>query len=519
MSDITLTPRDLPITRVTLFEDRGEIMRRGVVTLPAGPARITLKGVTPLLVDRLVSAWFDATTAAHVEDIHIQRRWVARGELPTAQDEARLAALAEEIKGAEYTLEVARQRYSRALQQRTATATLLSRYTRQVGRALWTDQGEPDQWSAAVAQLTAALTEADSKLHSARQDQWQAEEAVERLHDLVDSSRDQQQTPVADVTLQITGEGGELPLCLSAVVPCALWRPSHEAHLIEGEGGPQIQWRTFATVWQRTGEDWSGVELILSTARPSAGAHLPPLRPDRLHTRLKSVEERRAITVAHRVQAIERDTAAAPGVDDGGEIRVLTPEAREDIPSDGRPHRVAVGGFTEGAEVDLVTRPEVATYVYSRATTVNPMSTPLLAGPVVLIRGGAYVGTGDLGYVGPKERFELSFGSDDRFTVRHKRRRITEDRMLVSNRTHFVHEVELSSTGAGLAEVNLVLRLPVSELKQVKVIPSHTSEGVPAPDADGLVTVPVALRPGGHREITAGFYFELQGQVRLPDPW
>ncbi|MFN3197362.1 MAG: mucoidy inhibitor MuiA family protein [Bradymonadia bacterium] len=519
-------PADLPIARITLFEDRGEVLRSASLSLPKGPTQVKIEGLSPLIVDRLVSAWFEPPqgVAAHVEDIHIERRWVdVEAEDPAEDTPARLKGLAAQIKAAEQDLETARQRYTRALQQRKATAALLNRYTGQVGRALWTDQGDPEQWSAAVDRLTEALKSADARLHTCREAQWHAEESLEQLRDLVDGRRQTEQVMVADVTLQVTGDGGEIPLKLSAVTPCALWRPAHEAHLEEGDEGPRIAWQIFATVWQRTGEDWSDVELVLSTARPGAGARLPDLSEDRLYLRAKTPEEQRTISVTHRTEAISRDDAGAtvPGVDDGGEIRVLRPSGPVSIPSDGRPHRVAVGQFTEAAELDLVVRPEASTHVYLRASMHNPMSTPLLAGPVTLLRDGAYVGTGDLLYIGGGEAFELSFGSDDRFVVRHRRRRRVEDRMLGRDRTHFVHEVELASTGEGPETVHLALRMPVSELKQVKVVPSsqYCSEGDPRPDVDGLVILPVTLHPGRAKELSLGFHFETQGSVHLPDPW
>lgn len=529
---ITITPEALPITRVTVFEDRAEVMRQATLSLPAGPQKLCIEGLTPLVVDRLVSAWFEPPpgAAAHIEDIHIQRRWVAVGEQPDDSVASRLRGLADQIQGAEQALEEARQRYTRALQQRTAVESLLRRYTRQVGRALWTEQGDPDRWSSAVERLSAGLSEADVRLHEARKEQWAAEEAVERLRDLVDGRRQQEQVMVTDVTLQISGDGGDLPLSLSSVVPCALWRPAHEAHLtgvgqtspIASPGeGPRVAWQMFATVWQCTGEDWRDVELILSTARPGVGARLPDLRPDPLYLRTKSPEEQRTVVVAHRTQAVERDTSAVPGVDDGGEIRTLTPTGTVSVPSDGRPHRIAVGGFEQAAEVALVARPEVAAHVYLTSRLANPLGGPLLAGPVALLRDGAYVGTGDIGYIGGGETFDLSFGSDDRFTVRYDQRRHTEDRMIARNRRHFVQHVALSFTGAEATPVVVTLRMPVSELKQVRVVPSEAwcSQGRPEPDADGLVTLPLHLHPGSDKEITLGFHFETSGSVSLPDPW
>jgi uncharacterized protein (TIGR02231 family) len=298
-----------------------------------------------------------------------------------------------------------------------------------------------------------------------------------------------------------------------------LWRPSHDARLLDGK----VTWETFATVWQQTGEAWRDVELVLSTARPSAGAQLPALTEDRLTLRLKSAQERKTITVEHRQEAVSRQDlkGGAPGVYDGGVPRTFKPAGRVSIPSDGKPHRVGVGGFEAPCSSELVTCPELAPRVYLRASLRNTAGYPLLAGPVTLMHNGGYVGTGDVPYVGPGDSLDVSFGSDDRFTVRHTRRRVEQEKLLVKDVTHYVTEVELQHTGQGSDRVLMMLRLPVSEVAQLKVLasPAHSSEGIPAPDADGLVKIPVKLTAGETSTTRLAFHFDTSGDVRVPDPW
>ena len=49
MSATTVT---LPVIKVTVLEDRALVERRGEVTLPAGPQRVRVEGLSPLAVDR-----------------------------------------------------------------------------------------------------------------------------------------------------------------------------------------------------------------------------------------------------------------------------------------------------------------------------------------------------------------------------------------------------------------------------------------------------------------------------------
>src|SRR4030095_5858559 len=62
---------------------------------------------------------------------------------------------------------------------------------------------------------------------------------------------------------------------LSYQLPDAGWRPLYDARL-DSEAG-HVELAQLGEVQQRTGEDWSGVALTLSTARPAVGAGLPEL--------------------------------------------------------------------------------------------------------------------------------------------------------------------------------------------------------------------------------------------------
>jgi len=59
---------------------------------------------------------------------------------------------------------------------------------------------------------------------------------------------------------------------------------------------------------------------------------------------------------------------------------------------------------------------------------------------------------------------------------------------------HFIREAVLSQTGTATEKVLVHLRVPVSEVKQLKVLPSpqHTTVDVQA-DEHGMLRVPVEL--------------------------
>jgi uncharacterized protein (TIGR02231 family) len=279
---------------------------------------------------------------------------------------------------------------------------------------------------------------------------------------------------------------------------------------------------THGAVWNRTGEAWRGARLVLSTARPSLGAELPGLSEDRLRLRQKTAEEKKTIVIEHRIERVPPSASqgGAPGVDDGGEARIFAVDGA-DIPDDGRPHSVELASFEVPCALLRVAIPERAPQVFLRASFKNGGRHPLLAGPVTLIDNGAWAGTGDVLFTGAGDDLDLSMGSDDRFTVRLTKKVIIEKRTLSKDLSHYVQEATLTSTATTPEPVLVILRLPVSEVAQVKVLqsPQHGTDGELKIDAHGLARVNAVLAPGKDKKVAVAFTFDTSGDVQIPAPW
>ncbi|MYT75389.1 MULTISPECIES: DUF4139 domain-containing protein [unclassified Streptomyces] len=108
---------------------------------------------------------------------------------------------------------------------------------------------------------------------------------------LARSSTDAPTAPVrttvsADLSLRETGEGaaaGPVDIEIEYRVPGAVWVPSYRLTQRQGEDGGRLVLR--ASVAQRTGEDWSGVRLGLSTADLHRPTGVPSLRSVRIGRR------------------------------------------------------------------------------------------------------------------------------------------------------------------------------------------------------------------------------------------
>jgi uncharacterized protein (TIGR02231 family) len=506
------------VSHVTVYEDRADVVRRCIVDVPAGASAVVLRDLSPLIEEGRVLARIEGD--GHVDDIRIDRRFSAVPDAigrRRAQREAWRVERLDERAGLVVAVTLAEQQRRLAESVLRSWASSSSRRTGRGAVDIAHIEGERQR-------LQQAVLDADTALVSARANVARLDAALAQQQ--LDEPTDPAPRRVCDVVVRLSAPAaGTITIVVSTVVPCAAWRPEHDASLSRDNDDATagtVHVAGHGSVWNRTGEDWRACSLTLSTARPSLGAQVPSLSVDRLRLRAKTAEERRTIVVQHRTEAVPKDASrgGAPGVDDGGEVRAFSVE-NATILDDGRPHRLALFAFSSPAKIARVAVPEKSRHVFLRASFRNAGSAPLLAGPVQLRDNGAFVGVGDVNFVGVGDDVDLAFGSDDAFTVDFDRRRIDEKRIVGKDLEHWVQEARLTSTRPLPTSVSVVFRLPVSELAQLKVLPSsqHTTIGEVRADDHGLVHASTVIDAGGERKLALAFSFDTSGDVVVPAPW
>jgi uncharacterized protein (TIGR02231 family) len=495
---------DTQATRVTLFEDRAEVRRRALIPITQpGALWVALEGVTPLLEDRSLQAAILAGPPARILGLRARRRMVPVGGASAEEIDA-LEAAAREATVALHLIEGEQQR----VQGHLARLALL---TQQWVDALAAAPATPDDASAAPWRAAWAALQAEEGRHLDALSDLRAQERRHRAAQELAQARLRAARTQGPSRMRLVVEvqldpqaAGELSLELRYRAPCALWRPEHLLSLLPArDNAPrQLEIVTYATAWQRTGEDWDGVEARFSTARPASAASAPFLEDDLLWLRRKTEAERQRIVVEAREQVIQvagldgrANADELPGVDDGGEPLELAPDDPIRLPSDGEPRRFAVARAIVEVALERVLMPEKAEAAWLRARWTWQGPKPLLAGPARLVRDGSFVGLGRLDFVGQGEVAQISMGRDDALRVR---RRVTEkeDRKLLSQARHVEREVEvfLSNLSDQPRRVLLTERVPVSEIEAVQC-EVKDAEGWRHDKRDGFLEVLVDVGP------------------------
>jgi uncharacterized protein (TIGR02231 family) len=527
----------VPVTEVTLLEDRALVVRTGIIELPPGRSRLRIAQVAPVLVDKTLAAELslpDGDSGELPEDLRVRsvsvRRWRVTRE---ADRPANLADVRATRRAKQLELDRAKQTLERLAAERAAIDKLIGLTITELNEDVgW---GRQERWAEQLAQLDAKLGELGSET---RKITHQNRILARELNDL--STLEAANTTLgSEVTAELTLEflnPDKLPRRLSLrvdyLVPGALWRPWHTARLIEETvssrsaiepvgGSSRVEFTCEGAVWQATGEDWTDVQLMFSTERPSLGVTPPSLATDTLRVRKKSatVEVESRDEKVHTAglgsdDAKKREADELPGIDDGGEAIMLRGRVKATVPGDGRPYRVPIFSFESPAETALICAPELVPSVMLRSRLGNLADHALLAGPVDLVRNSGLVGRTSLLFIAPGERFELGWGPDASLRVHRAVQELEHEKRMMSSWTRKPRKVtvKLSNLSPTKKTIEVKERMAVSEIEKVEVEVTEASQGK-KPDADGFVTWSVDLPGFGREELALTWVLVVHDDV------
>jgi uncharacterized protein (TIGR02231 family) len=499
------------VAKVVCMEDRAQVERRGELELTAGVHRIEAKKLSRLAVDRSLKV---EVAGAKLLDAKLERKWLQK--LPgglradATEQQKRLEAVRKLIVAIDDEVAAIAVRTELV---RSARADLFRAISEQAGAGA----ADKAKWHAALAKVDAELEALIAKRHQKDVERHPLYQESVQLDSAIRATGQPEEDLECSLVLTVEAIGGKCAVRASYLVPCAVWRPAYRATLLDDS----VKLESEAVIWQRTSEDWTQCELWCSTARPTLGTAPPKLEVDRLALRPKTQVEKKVVDVALREEVIQNTGAGGeepemPGLDDGGETRLLKAAALATVRSDGQPHRVPLAALDAKATLERVCSPELMPLVSLVARFPNSGANVLLAGPVDLIRRSGFVGRSQLKFAAVGETVQLSFGSED--TVRVTRNitdKIDEARLTGRRTTTRTVTLYLSNLSGEPQSMSLEERIPVSEVKEVEVR-LLDKESKPAPKSvskDGIAKFDVSLGPNAQQKLE--FCWELSAASKV----
>ena len=486
------------IARVTVYADRAEVVRRFATTLPAGEHALVfdaLPGETDLSSVRV-------TGQGSFSLVDIRAETIQTLEVTDAQ----VRELSAKLKAEQVKLQEVTQAQTRNAQRRASLDKVLGRLTA-VGKESANPDLDPAKWAGYLTYHVESLAKLDQETLGlkGRDDALRAEiNRLERELIQLNGNRTKYRN-VARVKIEVT-QAGPQEFELTYVVAGPSWSPHYDVRADTVAKKLTVAYQ--AQVRQRTGEDWLGVSLRLSTAQPGVGGREPELAPWALYkaepvvatgavvlmdeSGLAAAAKPTAATATRRslakqaAQTADAGIASPPApatramevasatVQAGATAALFQVPRAYDIPSDPKSVKVALTEQTFFASFRHSCVPKLSPNVYLKAQAVNASDYPFLPGPTAVFLDGAYVAAASMDLVPAGQEFVTFLGVDQ--TVKVERRvlaRREEVTGVFGKKTHrTVHDLLFKVTNGKQADIDLAVgdQLPLSNHDAIKVV-------------------------------------------------
>lgn len=493
---------------IVIYPDRALVKKNLPVTASKGENRIEVIGLTPSMIDDSVQAGISGAEKVRIIDIEVRHTTLVK----TNQDQ---------IKELQSQID----KIDEKLVQQKNSLTLHQNSLAFLQRVLPFPQNQNTSFPTVRDYLVAMeqtmsdrlnkIAEGEKTIADLNQQKSNLEKEKRNLGSAHDGSKNVLITVYAEAPTTFNLE-------YSYILRDVQWTPKYE---IRADSLAQkLELNFFAIIKQSSGEDFSGVNVEISTARPAIAGELPELRPWRLdiytppnyqpYGRAKRSEHQAEMELLAAPQGM---MAAAPAAD-----AVAEPEVRSEatsmsyvltqkiaLLSDNQPHKILVSSSGCEAKFEYLAIPKLAKFAALTAEIQNPFHFPLLQGEMNVFLDGRFVSTSTVERpVMAGKEIRLSLGMDESIYVTHKlQKQFTEQSGAFTKKVHKHYEYQTEIVNGKSRPITLLVRdqVPVSAHEEIKVEVLSPTAGEAKSDEDGTVTWTLSLGQTEKRQLTTIF--------------
>ena len=354
---------------------------------------------------------------------------------------------------------------------------------------------------------------------------------LEKRLELLNQQIRQLQQPVykqiqSSVNIVITLEtpfSRDCELEITYLVSQVNWTPFYD--LRSTSDRKQINLTCLAEIKQKTGEDWTDVNLTLSTAKPTLATQTPKLEPWYITgSKLPNCSQTNAKIYDNfaelgallaeendtdkqqellRVQKLVEQTTKFPGVVTFKLDKTYT------ILSDGTFHKVTVFHKDLPCRTEYIAIPRQMSFAYLEATvTNNTNGLSFLPGKDNIFFYNSLIGTTELENIAPRQEFKLNLGIDQGLKIAQDL--VERNIEIIGNyrRTTFGYKLTVLNLRGEKVKLRLIVQLPVSRDEKVKVRLTSTNPEIQLGEMGQLEWL-LNLRAKGKRQVKREIYYQF----------
>lgn len=323
------------------------------------------------------------------------------------------------------------------------------------------------------------FAEIKNKMFDLSQSAKKIQKNIERIQRQLNELNYQLNKPTNEIVVTISAkQEGTIEAALSYLIRDAGWEPAYDVRVDKINSPAVLNYK--ANVWQSSGLDWRDVEIVLSTRNPVVNNNKPELyswfidfeRPI-LYREMKAGAQK---TVMNEAQI--SDAAATPqtmaNYFDVNEKQLsveFTPQIKYSIPSDSKPHLVALQEFSVPAKYEYYAAPKLDNNAFLVTRLTDWANYNLLAGQTNIYFENSYIGQSSINPATTKDTLSISLGRDQNISVlREVLKDFSEDKFLSSNveRT-FAFDIKVKNNKKVPVKILVEDQIPISKNEDIIV--------------------------------------------------
>ncbi|MDZ4183589.1 MAG: mucoidy inhibitor MuiA family protein [Desulfuromonadales bacterium] len=487
---------------VVIYPDRAMLKKSLPVTVSKGENILELTGLTPGIIDDSVQAGIRSAGKVRIVDIEVRRTALLKADQDrTKEVQARIDKVDQELVRQGNLLTV--QKNSLAFLQKIIPFSQDQNTPFPTVRdyLLAMEQTMTDRLGK-IAELERSMADLNKK---------KADLEMEKRN--LGPGREESKSILVTVFADAaTSFNLDYSYFLSAVE----WMPKYEVRA--DSLSQRLELNFFAIVKQASGEDFSGSNIEISTARPAISGELPELAPWRLdiykppvyqsYGRAKMLEMSEAPQAAMLAAAPFDDMALPESRSEATSTSYLLTQ-KIVLPSDNQPHKILISSSSAEGKFEYLAIPKLAQYASLTAELKNPFVFPLAEGELNIFLDGRFVSTRTVEKpILAGDDMRLTLGRDETIFVSSKlQRQFTERIGAFSKKIRKHYEYEAEIVNGKSRPITLLVReqVPVSAHEEIKVEIISPTPREAEIGSDGILTWTLTLAPGEKRQLSTIF--------------
>lgn len=496
-------PISSTVSAVTVYTDRAAVTRMGQISLQTGNYVLAFNNLPVNILDQSVRVSGEAI-GAKILDVRIETAF-----LDTIPEE-RIRTLQSKIQDLQAQVNELNDRTSVLNTEREFISQIKAQTADNISKDLKVQRPTVEDWQKVLGFFDTNLNKNFAEQRKITSDRSDLQNKISALQRQINQISPGSRRAVKNILVEVqVTRAGEVRLLPAYVVLGARWYPQYDVRVSTESQDVELNYH--GLIQQSTGEDWTGADVSLSTARPDVGGVRPELHPWYL-------------TIAQPVQVLQKSRGNLPVHTDAMEVRVESAGAgamapmeapvaeietqatsalfhissKSTIPSDNVPHKVTIAIEKLQAEFSYSSTPKLSPYVYLKAVIKNTTTAPLIAGNANIFSNDDFVATSSMKLVAPNETFDAYLGVDPALKVERKLiNKFTDYTGTFTKNVRVTYEFNFALENTKKSEQKILVQdqMPVSQNERILVEQVEPTEKEMRRDEQGFMNWNLTVRP------------------------